>query len=62
MSDSQESSDPADESAPPDVETVEEIKAEGLLLERAIGGWRGLIDSGLPQLFSLPFSHLTKPI
>lgn len=29
-------------------EGVSEIKAESLLLERAIGGWRGIIDSGLP--------------
>jgi hypothetical protein len=50
MNNSQESIDPADESAPPVVETVEDIKAEGLLLERAIGGWRGLIDSGLPTV------------
>ena len=25
-----------------------ELRAEAVLLERAIGGWRGLIDSGLP--------------
>lgn len=50
MSDVQGSNDPADENAPPVVETVEDIKAEGLLLERAIGGWRGLIDSGLPTV------------
>jgi hypothetical protein len=31
-----------------DFETPAEIKAETLLLERAIGGWRGIIDSGLP--------------
>ena len=29
-------------------ETVEDVRAERLLLERAIGGWRGIIDSGLP--------------
>lgn len=29
-------------------ESPAEIKAETLLLERAIGGWRGIIDSGLP--------------
>ncbi len=28
----------------------EEIKAERIILDRAIGGWRGLIDSGLPTL------------
>jgi hypothetical protein len=29
-------------------ETPQDVKAETLLLERAIGGWRGIIDSGLP--------------
>lgn len=29
-------------------ENKEDIRAESLLLERAIGGWRGIIDSGLP--------------
>jgi hypothetical protein len=29
---------------------VEEFKAETVLLERAIGGWRGIIDSGLPTV------------
>ncbi len=32
----------------PEHETAADIKAERLLLERAIGGWRGIIDSGLP--------------
>lgn len=32
----------------PPVETPKEVQAEALLLERAIGGWRGVIDSGLP--------------
>lgn len=27
-----------------------EFKAEGLILERAIGGWRGMIDTGLPTI------------
>lgn len=31
-------------------ETVADVKAERLLLERAIGGWRGIIDSGLPTV------------
>jgi hypothetical protein len=31
-------------------ETVEDIRAETVLLERAIGGWRGIIDSGLPTV------------
>ena len=29
-------------------ESKADIRAESLLLERAIGGWRGIIDSGLP--------------
>lgn len=28
----------------------QELRAEGLILERAIGGWRGMIDSGLPTV------------
>jgi len=28
----------------------EEVRAEGLILERAIGGWRGMIDTGLPTV------------
>jgi hypothetical protein len=31
-----------------DAQPAAEVKAETLLLERAIGGWRGVIDSGLP--------------
>jgi hypothetical protein len=31
-------------------ETVADIKIETVLLERAIGGWRGIIDSGVPTL------------
>jgi len=27
-----------------------DFKAEGLILERAIGGWRGMIDTGLPTI------------
>ncbi len=40
-----------DSTPPPDHvnhETVADIKAEQALLARAIGGWRGVIDSGLP--------------
>ncbi len=33
---------------PVDHETVADVRAERVLLERAIGGWRGIIDSGLP--------------
>lgn len=29
-------------------ETTQDLRAETVLLERAIGGWRGLIDSGVP--------------
>lgn len=29
-------------------ESKADVRAESLLLERAIGGWRGIIDSGLP--------------
>lgn len=31
-------------------EVKEDLRAERLILDRAIGGWRGLIDSGLPTL------------
>lgn len=34
----------------PDHETSADVRAESLLLERAIGGWRGIIDSGLPTM------------
>jgi hypothetical protein len=50
---------PADEPAVPDAdgvqspepeefETSEDVRAEAVLLERALGGWRGMIDSGAP--------------
>ena len=29
---------------------AEELRAEGLILERAVGGWRGMVDSGLPTV------------
>lgn len=32
------------------LETPAEVRAETALLEKAIGGWRGIIDSGLPTL------------
>lgn len=38
----------AEERPEGDGETAEEVRQEALLLERAIGGWRGLIDSGVP--------------
>lgn len=31
-------------------ETRADVRAETVLLERAIGGWRGIIDSGVPTL------------
>jgi hypothetical protein len=31
-------------------ETPADVRAESVLLERAIGGWRGIIDSGLPTM------------
>jgi hypothetical protein len=31
-------------------ETPQDVKAETVLLERAIGGWRGMIDSGVPTV------------
>ena len=33
-----------------ELETAEDVRAESALLEKAIGGWRGIIDSGLPTL------------
>jgi Protein of unknown function (DUF3159) len=33
-----------------DFETAADVRAESAMLERAIGGWRGIIDSGLPTL------------
>ncbi len=39
----------ADESAD-GVESAEDVRQEALLLERALGGWRGIIDSGLPTV------------
>ena len=33
-----------------DFETAADVRAESAMLEKAIGGWRGIIDSGLPTL------------
>lgn len=33
---------------PAGIEPAREVRQEALLLERAIGGWRGIIDSGVP--------------
>jgi len=38
------------ESESPVESAREEVRAEGLILERAIGGWRGMIDTGLPTV------------
>ncbi|HBJ72135.1 MAG TPA: DUF3159 domain-containing protein [Actinobacteria bacterium] len=42
---SHEEADPS-----PQHETPADLRAESILLERAIGGWRGIIDSGLPTV------------
>jgi hypothetical protein len=49
MSESTPDDEPAEESAQ-DTESVADIRAEGLILERAIGGWKGMIDTGLPTV------------
>lgn len=40
--------EPTEESAA--LESASDVRAETVLLERAIGGWRGMIDSGVPTL------------
>lgn len=40
----------ANEVEAPDDTARGEVRAEGLILERAIGGWRGMIDTGLPTV------------
>jgi hypothetical protein len=67
MSEPPETENPPEDGDQPVVETVEEIKAEGLLLEKAIGGWRGLIDSGLPTvvfitMFALDQTNLSRAV
>ncbi len=43
------SAPPADDHPSPSFHEVEqELKAEGTLLSNAVGGWQGVIDSGLP--------------
>jgi hypothetical protein len=48
------STNPEPDSSPDDRDPVppptEDLRAERLILERAIGGWRGMIDSGLPTV------------
>ncbi len=39
-----------EEAPEPTAESVADIRAEGLILERAIGGWKGMIDTGLPTV------------
>ena len=46
-SEESEPSGPESEQAE-EFETTEDVRAEALLLERALGGWRGMIDSGAP--------------
>lgn len=46
--DEPDSTDADDRTVPTGPETAPEVRAEALLLERAIGGWRGVIDSGIP--------------
>ena len=39
-----------DDESSENFESVDDIKTERLILDRAIGGWRGLFDSGVPTL------------
>ena len=47
---SEPESDDVDTGEPFEHETVKDVEEERVLLSRAIGGWRGIIDSGLPTL------------
>ncbi len=49
-SDLAQASEQGQEDDPSGVESVQEVRQEALLLERALGGWRGIIDSGLPTV------------
>lgn len=42
--------DPSPDDADASPAASEDLRAERLILERAIGGWRGMIDSGLPTV------------
>lgn len=42
--------EPASAQSSDEHETVEDVRQEALLLEKALGGWRGVIDSGLPTV------------
>ncbi len=52
MTDSKDGSLPDDsvENSNPLEHELVELRAERIILDKAIGGWRGLIDSGLPTL------------
>ncbi len=41
-------------------ESAQDIRAERIMLDRAIGGWRGLFDSGAPTLVFV-IVYLTQP-
>lgn len=45
MNDSPDNDDPGADS-----DASQDFKAEGLILEKAIGGWRGMVDTGLPTV------------
>ena len=45
-----DASDATTDPKPEEFETVADVRQEALLLERAIGGWRGMIDSGVPTV------------
>jgi len=46
----QESPPASDADAAPGIESPGDVRQEAILLERALGGWRGIIDSGLPTV------------
>lgn len=46
----QDASDATDPADALEHETLADVREETVLLERALGGWRGIIDSGLPTL------------
>lgn len=47
---SKDQEEPSHEAHLPEHETIADVAAERVILDRAIGGWRGLIDSGVPTL------------
>lgn len=50
MAEEPESEDQGPDGPDSEFESTEDVKQEALLLERALGGWRGIIDSGLPTV------------